>query len=163
MRAATRWSRSAARAARNAWSLDGRVLAEDDHELVADDLVHLAAGALHERDDRLEVRVEHRGDLVGRVPLRVLGVAREVGEDDAHLARAGERLVEVERAEPLLVPLRARDERDEQERAEHEDVPLPPRDLPVPGPRDDDHRLCEQHEREREREHEPLLPPPVEP
>ena len=36
---------------------------EDDHEFVADDLVHLATGALHQRDDPLEVRVEHRGDL----------------------------------------------------------------------------------------------------
>ncbi len=109
-----------------------------------------------------EVRVQHRGDLVGVVPLGEGRVAGEVGEDDAHLASARERLVEVERAEPLLVPLRSRDERDQQERAEHQHVPLPPRDLPVPRPRDHDHRLGEQHEGEREGEHEPLLPPAME-
>ncbi len=91
------------------------------------------------------------------MPLRELRVAGEVGEDDADLARAGERLVEVERAEALLVPLGPRDERDEQERREHEHVPLPPRDLPVARPRDDDHRLGEKDEREREREDEALL------
>ena len=142
---------------------DGGVLPEDDHELVADDLVHVASRALHERDDPPVVRVEHRCDLVRSVPLRIRGVAGEVGEDDAHLAGPGEGLVEVEGAEPLLVPLRPRDERDEQERAEHEHVPLPPGDLPVPSPRDDDHRLREEDEREREREDEPLRASLVEP
>ena len=46
--------------------------------------------------------------------------------------------------------------------AEHQHVPLPPRDLPVPCPRDDHHRLGEEHEREREGEHEPLVPAAVE-
>ena len=142
---------------------DARVLSEDDHQLVADDLVHLAAGALHQRDDAPEVRVEHRGHLVRLVPLGERGVAGEVGEDDAHLACACERLVEVERAEALLVPLGSRDERDEQERPEHQHVPLPPRDLPVARPRDDDHGLGEQDEREREGEHESLLSSSMEP
>ena len=66
VRSATRWSTSAARAARNAWSRDRRVLPEDDHQLVADDLVHLAARALHQRDDPAEVGVQHRRDLVRR-------------------------------------------------------------------------------------------------
>ncbi len=113
--------------------------------------------------DPSEVRVQHRRDLVGVVLLGEAREAREVGEHDAHVLRAGERLVEVEGAEALLVPLRPRDERDEQERREHEDVPLPPRDLPVPRPRDDDHRLGEEHEREREGEDEALLAPAVEP
>jgi hypothetical protein len=42
-------------------------------------------------------------------------------------------------------------------------VPLPPRDLPVPRVGDHDHRLGQEHEGEREREHEALLPAPVEP
>ena len=44
-------------------------LVEDDHHLVADELVHLAAGPLHQRDDALEVRVQHLRHLRGRVPL----------------------------------------------------------------------------------------------
>src|SRR4029078_9183024 len=79
------------------------------------------------------------------------------------LAHPRERLVEIEGAEALLVPLGPREERDEQERREHEDVPLPPGDLAVPRIRDDHHRLGEQHESEGEGEHEPLLASTVEP
>ena len=61
------------------------------------------------------------------------------------------------------MPLGAREEGDEEERPEHEHVPLPPRDLPVPRPGDDDHRLGEQDERECEREHEPFLALAMEP
>ena len=93
--------RAGARARRAPHGTRGRgrvaVLAEDDHELVADDLVHLATGALHQRDDAPEVRVEHRRHLVGVVPLGERREAGEVGEDDAHVLRACERLVEVER------------------------------------------------------------------
>ncbi len=141
---------------------DGSVLAEEDHQLVADDLVHLAAGAFHERDDRPVVRVQHRRHLVGRVSFRERRVARKVGEDDADVADARESLVEVERAEPLFVPLRPSQECDEQERGEHQDVPLPPRDLPVPRPRDDDHRFGQEHERERECEDEAFRPSSME-
>ena len=53
--------------------------------------------------------------------------------------------------------------RDEDEGAEHENVPLPPGELPVPSPGDHDHRLGQQREREREGEDEPGRAPPVEP
>ena len=138
---------------------DARVLAEEDHELVSHDLVHFASCALHQRDDAPEVRVEHRGHLVYRMPLGEGRIAGEVGEDDAHLAGAGERLVEVERAVALLVPLRPGDDGDQDERGKHEQVPLPPRVLPVARPCDHDHRLGEESERESESEDEPLLPP----
>ena len=52
--------------------------------------------------------------------------AREIGQENAYLPRPGERLVEVERAESLLVPLGSGDEGDEEEGAEHQHVPLPP-------------------------------------
>ena len=93
------------------------------------------------------------------MPLGEGRIAGEVGEDDAHLAGAGERLVEVERAVALLVPLRPGDDGDQDERGKHEQVPLPPRELPVARPCDHDHRLGEESERESESEHEPLLPP----
>ena len=137
-------------------------LVVDDHELVADDLVHFAAGGLHERDEALEVRVEHRRHLGRVLSFRVGGEAAQVGEHDAHVLCAGERLVEVERAEALLVPLGSRDVADHEERAEHEHVPFPPRELPVARPGDDDHRLGEERERQHEREHEAGRPPPVE-
>ena len=145
------------RGPRRARRVVGRLpfLVVDHHQLVAHDLVHLASARLHERDEPLEVRVQHGRDLARVVALRVGGEAAEVGEHDAHVLRACERLVEVERAEPLLVPLGARDLADHDERAEHEHVPLPPGDLPVARPRDHDHRLGEEREGEDEREQEP--------
>ena len=84
--------------ARRAKGVIGLVaLPEHDHELVSDDLVHLAAGALHQRDDALEVDVQHGGDLRRVVLLRVAGEPFEICEDDAHVLRSGERLVQVER------------------------------------------------------------------
>ncbi len=45
------------------------------------------------------------------------------------------------------MPFRARDERDQEEGREHEDVPLPPRQVPVAAEDDGDHRLRKQDER----------------
>ena len=92
---------------------------------------------------------------------RVAGEPFEIGEDDAHVPRSGERLVQVEGAEALLVPLGSRSQPDHEERTEHQHVPLPPGELPVARPGDDHHRLREECEGEREREHEALGTPPV--
>ena len=46
--------------------------------------------------------------------------------------------------------------------AEHEQVPLPPRRVPVPCPGDHDHRLGEERERHSDGDHEARSPPPVE-
>ena len=98
----------------------------------------------------------------GIVLLRVAGEAFEVCEDDAHVLRPSERLVQIERAEALLVPFASRRLPDHEERAEHQHVPLPPGQLPVARPGDDDHRLRQERKGEREREHEALGPSPVE-
>ena len=94
--------------------------AEDDHQLVPGDLVDVAARALHQRDEPLEVGIEHGRDLGRVVALREAREPLEVGEEHAHVLRARERLVEVEGAEALFVPLRARGMPDHEERAEHE-------------------------------------------
>ena len=138
-------------------------LLEDDHELVAGDLVDVAANALQQRDQAPEVRVQHRSDFGRIARFREAREPGEICEEDAHVLRSCKRLVEVERAEALLVPLGARHDGDECERSEHEDVPLPPRQLPVDGPGDDDHRLCEEDERKGEREHEALPSAAVDP
>ena len=68
----------------------------------------------------------------------------------------------IEAAEALLRALLVRHHGDHAEREQHQHVPLPPRRLPVAAERDRDHRLGEQDERDREAEHEPRAPLPVE-
>jgi hypothetical protein len=138
------------------------VLVEDRHHRVADDLVHHAAVALQQRHEPAEVAVQHRRHAGGG---RLLGEGREalqVGEENAGLARLRERLVEVEWAEALLVPLTACADCDREEGDQHQQVPLPPRDAPVPRPRDHEHRLGEQRERQRDSEQELRAAAPVE-
>ena len=69
---------------------------------------------------------------------------------------AGERLVEVERAEALLEPLALRGGGDREEADRHQQVPLPPAQLPARRERGEhDHqRLGQQREGERDREGE---------
>ena len=50
----------------------------------------------------------------------------------------------------------------QQERGEHQQVPLPPRRVPVPRPGDHDHRLGQQRERDCDGDDEPRAPPAVE-
>ena len=128
------------------------VLVEDDHQLVAHDLVDVAAGGFELRHEPLEVRAQHRRALSRRSALGEARVALQVGKEDAHVARARERPLEVERAEALLVPLGARAERDRGEAQQHQQVPLPPGGAPVPRPDDHEHRLREQRECERHAE-----------
>ena len=82
----------------------------------------------------------------GSRPLGEGGEAGEVGEEHRHLALARGRRLEVEVAEALLGPLGARGHRDQRERGEHQQVPLPPAGVPVAGEGDGHHRLGEQDE-----------------
>jgi hypothetical protein len=150
---------------RGARGVIGRVtcLVEDDHQLVSDDLMDVAAHLLHQRENAVEVGVQHRGHLGRIVLLAEARETREVGQQHAHLLRTGERLVEVERAEALLVPLGPGGECDREECREHQYVPLPPGEVPVARPGDRDHRLREQRERDGEGEHEARATSPVEP
>jgi hypothetical protein len=91
------------------------------------------------------------------------GEALEVGEKDADLARGGKRLVQVQRAEALLVPLAAGGDGDRDEGDQHQHVPLPPRGVPVAGPGDHEHCLGEERERERDAQEERCSAPLVEP
>ena len=87
----------------------------------------------------------------------------QVCEEDSDLLVAAQRLVEVERAEALLVPLAPRRPADRDEADHHQPVPLPPRELPAGREREhrDDERLGEQRERERDGEREPAAAPRV--
>ena len=59
-----------------------------------------------------------------------------------------ERLVKIKTGEELATgALPERGQRDDSERSRHQDVPLPPRCVPVSGECDRDHRLCEQDPR----------------
>ena len=51
---------------------------------------------------------------------------------------------------------------DREEREEHQDVPLPPAQPPVPAEDDGDHRLAEEHERDADREDHDAAAAPVE-
>ena len=115
--------------------------------------------ALDRRDRRAEEGVQHPRD---RRRLVVLGERREahqVGEEDGHRLRAA---VDVEAAEALLRPFLVRHHGDHGEREQHQQMPFPPRRLPVAAERHRDHRLGEQHEGDGEAEHEPRVPLPVE-
>ncbi len=137
-------------------------LVEDHHHLIADELVHLASEPLHQRDDAAEVRVQHVRHFRGRMPLGEGREARQVGEEDAHVLRAGQRLVEIEGAETLFVPLAAGGKSDHDERDQHEHMPFPPGDMPVASPGDHDHCLGEQGKGECDREDERRPPPAIE-
>ena len=129
-------------------------LVEDHHHRVADDLVHDAAVLLEQRHELPEVAVQHRRHPRRGRPLREGREALQVGEQDRRLAGVRKRLVEVERAEPLLVPLAARADGDRDERGQHQQVPFPPRGVPVASPRDHEHRLGQERERESDAEQE---------
>jgi hypothetical protein len=136
-------------------------LVEDGEDLVSDELVHLGAVAVEQRREPPEIRDEHRVHVAGVVRLREGCEADEVGEEDGHLASARECLVEIERAEALLAPLRGRRGGNRQEPDGHQRVPFPPAEPPARGERhhDDDQRLRQQRETERDGEREPAAAP----
>jgi hypothetical protein len=142
-------------------------LVEDGEDLVADEVLHLALERVGDHRRQLaEVGHHHRVHGLGPARLRERREAREVGEQDADVAVAGQRLVQVEGAEALLVPLRVRGGGDRGEADRHQRVPLPPAQPPARGKAHDGHdqRLGEQRERERHGERElrtPARPHPV--
>ena len=138
-------------------------LVEDGEDLIADEVLHLAAEPLGDHRRQLApVGEQHRVHVLGPARLRERREAREVGEQQRHVAPARQRLVEVERAEALLVPLRPRGGGDRREADRHQHVPLPPAQLPAGRQRrdHDDQRLGQQRERDRHREREPRAAPP---
>ncbi len=132
-------------------------LVEDGEDLVADEVLHLAVEVVDDhRRELAEVGGEHAVDRLGPVLLAERREAGEVGEQHRHLPLARERLVEVERAEALLEPLALRGGGDREEADRHQQVPLPPAQLPARRERGEhDHeRLGQQREGERDREGE---------
>ena len=124
------------------------------HDRVADQLVDLATRFADQRDQPPEVGVQHQRHIGGIVPLRVAREAGEITEQDADVLRSADRVVEIQRAESLLMPFAPRGDGDHRERDPHQDVPLPPRDLPAARERDHDHRLGEQREGQRHEQRE---------
>ena len=134
-------------------------LVEDGEDLVADELCYLAVELVpDERREPPEVRDQHRVHLGGGALLRERREAHEVGEQHAHLPAPAQRLLEIEAAETLLVPLTRRRRRDRDEPEQHQRVPLPPAQMPARLERDDDdhERLGEEREAERDGECEPV-------
>ena len=126
-------------------------LVEDGEDLVADELVHLGAVAVGEqRREPPEIGDEHRVHVGRVVRLRERREADEVGEEDGHLAAAREGLVEVDRAEALLAPLRRGGRRDREEPDRHQRVPFPPAQTPARRKRHDDDDQCLREQREAE-------------
>ena len=136
-------------------------LVEGDHQRVADDPVDVAAvPSYHRRYDDLEVGVQHRRDLGRIVVLGERGEPLQIGEQHAQLAPPGHRVLEVEVGEPLLVPLDPYADDDEDEGGEHQHVPFPPRQRPVPGEHQRHHRLGQQDERRDHRQQHQRRPFP---
>ena len=147
-RSATCDGRYGRKSAVEAADLAGRLL--DEGDLVAARAV--AAEVVEDGRRRLAALLgrRHRGDRPG-VPL----------------VEPGERRVQVQPAErrrqrsapAVLAP---RPGGDREEREEHQDVPLPPAQPPVPAEDDGDHRLAEEHERDADREDHDAAAAPVE-
>ena len=72
-----------------AWRLAVRGLsvdAEQRHDAVADELVHVTARGLDGVAHGLEIAVEQEHDIIGQLLLRDLGEGAQVGEQDRDLA-----------------------------------------------------------------------------